>query len=644
MNLIRDLSFARKFGLLGLLAASAMLAPLMLYWLEAAKSVEFAERELAGIPTMLRLYDAIRLSQQHRGLSSAALAGNAKAEASRPAKETEVSDAIASASAQLATTPEGRTIADAWSQVQIDWSALAADVAARRPSSVDSFRRHTELVARQMRVLDDALDAFGWALDPQPNTYFTMTATAMDGIRLTEQLGQLRATGTRLLVQKSMNEDDRLLIHSLLVLARDSQQRMTASLAKAFADASYRTSLEPAFDDVRQRVDALLPAATDAFVRQHSLTRDPNEFFGVVTALIEKQFELNGQAATRLEATLRARAAAVHRTRALLVAAMALVVAVCAAAGLGFARATVRGLRLAQHSADAIAAGNLDTGVPSWGSDELGQFLRSLERMQAGLVGIVCQVRRSAEQVSTASEQISAGTLDLSQRTESQAGSLEETAASMEQLTGTVAQNAASAQEADRFAKETAAIAQQGEAAVEQIVQTMGQLQRHGETMAEIIGTIDGIAFQTNILALNASIEAARAGNQGRGFGVVAAEVRTLAHRSAQAAREIRGLITRSGEEFGEGAARAKHAGATMRRVLDSVRRASQRIGEISSATLEQSAGISQVGAAIASMDQATQQNAALVQQSAAAAESLEVQAAQLVAVVGAFRLPATAA
>ena len=270
-----------------------------------------------------------------------------------------------------------------------------------------------------------------------------------------------------------------------------------------------------------------------------------------------------------------------------------------------------------------------------------GSVLASMGAMQAQLVGLIAQVRASADSIAAASAQIAQGNNDLSGRTESQASALEETAASMEELNATVRQNAHNAREANALADGASAVARRGGEEVVRVVETMKGIDDSSRRIVDIIGVIDAIAFQTNILALNAAVEAARAGEQGRGFAVVASEVRSLAGRSAQAAKEIKALIGASVERVAQGTVLVDRAGSTMAEVVESIRRVADIVGEISAASSEQSIGVAQVGEAVTQLDQATQQNAALVEESAAGAESLRVQAEQLVRAVAVFRTPA---
>ncbi|WP_343585617.1 Cache 3/Cache 2 fusion domain-containing protein [Herbaspirillum sp.] len=291
------------------------------------------------------------------------------------------------------------------------------------------------------------------------------------------------------------------------------------------------------------------------------------------------------------------------------------------------------------QAADQIAGGDLTTRLTVTRGDEIGRLMRSFNGISEGLSAVVASVRSGTEEINTAASEIAAGNLNLSGRTEQQASALEETASAMEELTSTVKQNAANAAEADQLSGSASTVASQGGEVVGQVVETMNAINTSSQRIVDIIGVIDGIAFQTNILALNAAVEAARAGEQGRGFAVVATEVRTLAQRSATAAREIKELIDASVQTVGAGGTLVAQAGATMGDVVASVRRVSTVINEISTASREQSEGIDQINRAIAQMDESTQQNAALVEQAAAAAQSLQQQAQRLAEAVSTFRI-----
>ena len=299
-------------------------------------------------------------------------------------------------------------------------------------------------------------------------------------------------------------------------------------------------------------------------------------------------------------------------------------------------------LTRAVQMARTVASGDLTSRIEINSKDETGQLLQALQDMNQSLLRIVSEVHNGSDTIAAASSQIAAGNLDLSSRTEEQASSLEQTASSMEELTSTVKQNADNARHAYALALSASQVATKGGTVVSQVVDTMVSINHSSKKIADIIGVIDGIAFQTNILALNAAVEAARAGEQGRGFAVVATEVRNLAHRSAAAAHEIKSLIGDSLEKVELGAVLVAQAGSTMQEVVDSVKRVTDVMNEITAASQEQTTGIEQINQAIIQMDHVTQQNAALVEQAAAAAAALQDQASKLVHAVSVFKLDAS--
>jgi methyl-accepting chemotaxis protein len=397
--------------------------------------------------------------------------------------------------------------------------------------------------------------------------------------------------------------------------------------AAATARSPYNASVQRVVD-LAMNNDA--DAARDLLLTE---TREAQaKYFSAVEALIIFQKELMQTAAKGTDAKVAFAAVAV-----LVAAAMA------ALLGVGMAvvitRSVVLPIQQAVGAAETVAAGDLRVHLDTSRRDEAGQLLAALQRMTESLVAIVSSVRGNAESVATASGQIAQGNADLSQRTEEQASNLQQTAASMEQLSATVQHNNDTARQAAQLATSAARVAETGGQVMGQVVQTMDQITTSSKKIGDIIGTIDGIAFQTNILALNAAVEAARAGEQGRGFAVVAGEVRALAQRSAEAAREIKSLIGASVERVESGNGLVGEAGRTMDEVVSQVRRVADLISEISAASGEQSKGISQIGDAVSQLDQVTQQNAALVEESAAAAESLRMQAGHLAETVAAFKI-----
>ncbi|CAN5902320.1 methyl-accepting chemotaxis protein [soil metagenome] len=393
------------------------------------------------------------------------------------------------------------------------------------------------------------------------------------------------------------------------------------SVAHATLGANYRKGLK-AFE-----ASGFVPAAGDAAVT--GMDREPARLLDLASQKIEGKSDTTAAAA----------AANATRATAMSLGMIALMSAAGILGGYWYSGLITRSLTRAVEATRAVADGDLMQEIDSSGDDEIAELLKSLVHMQGSLARVVIDVRSNSDSVATASAEIAAGNADLSARTEVQASALQQTAASMDELGSTVSQTAENARQANQLAFGASGVAASGGDTVERVIQTMKGIHESSRKIAEIIGVIDGIAFQTNILALNAAVEAARAGEQGRGFAVVASEVRTLAQRSAQAAKEIKALITTSVERVEAGTQLVDRAGVTMAEIVASIRRVTDIVGEIDSATNEQRSGVAQVGQAVAQMDSATQQNSALVEQSAAAAESLKLQAQRLVQTVAVFKV-----
>jgi len=409
----------------------------------------------------------------------------------------------------------------------------------------------------------------------------------------------------------------------------------------ADADPSLNGALEKVTADAVSDADKALSLVDEKIVRTDAPNFDPQTYFSAMTSAIDKQYALIATATKALGGILDAREQANRRELLILALLMIALTALAVGTVAIVSRAMSRSVEGALHLADALAHGDLTRRHEHDSSDEIGRVVHGIRLSMAALATIVVDIKQASESVSSAAAQIAAGNLDLSGRTEEQASSLQQTAASMEELSSTVRQSAAGAREVNELAATTSEAAARGGAVVGQVVATMDDITASSRKIGEIISVIDSIAFQTNILALNAAVEAARAGDQGRGFAVVASEVRTLAQRSAQAAREIKDLINDSMRKVETGSQQVRNAGEAMGDIVAQVSRVTKLIADMSHTSAEQSSGISQVSEAVSQMDQVTQQNAALVEESAAAAASLKDQADSLAQSVAMFKVAA---
>jgi methyl-accepting chemotaxis protein len=487
-------------------------------------------------------------------------------------------------------------------------------------------------------------------------TFWGLWTTQADYHRLISQ-DQAIATELNELRASALQANQALRDMALDVSNKDAAASMKsarATLATSMAHAQ-QLAVGTGFAEPMTQIDTMLKAQAEMQDKIVKMVRDsPGE---VIMAIVDQETPLWAKARTALlkqvQIAVQSSEAAQARTRsagtrALLLAAVLAAIAVASSVVLNLVmtRSVRRELggdpTTAREALRRVADGDLreDLAVHPSATDSV---IGNIQKMQESLRRMVTQMRASTDSIGTASSEIATGNQDLSARTEQTASNLQQAASSMEQLTGTVKQSADSARQADQLASSAAEVAGRGGKVVSEVVSTMDEINTSSKKIADIIGVIDGIAFQTNILALNAAVEAARAGEQGRGFAVVASEVRSLAQRSAQAAKEIKGLISASVDKVESGSKLVAHAGATMNEIVNSVQRVTDIIGEITAASAEQSDGIGEINVAVVQLDKMTQQNAALVEESAAAAESLKQQAQSLSKVVGTFRLDGNA-
>ena len=640
-NLIHRLRLSHKFGLLALLGALMLAPPMTYYLVDAEAELASTRQEVAGLQPSAALLKLIRLTQQHRGLTATVLGGKAEAEGQRAERQREVDQALGEFAA-LAAGIEDPKFAEGWQQVQQQWKTLSAQVAQRQLAAPASFAGHSALVELQLDLHGRIVSHYGLDLDPEPVSYHLVIATMTQLPQLTEQLGKLRGSGAGILARGQATVADRAMLGGLSESARGEMHRLLTTLERALEhDPALRERMAGPIEQARAGVERTREMLRTDLIEAEALTLPSAEYFQATTKAIDQVFAVHGLASEALAGALQVRTARLQRNEWLVIGLSVLMVGLCGLLARSIVRTILQATDDARRMAERIAAGDLSPEPLRAGEDELGRMVQAMEAMRLSLTEVVGTVRENAVSVAAASAQIAQGNIDLSSRTEQQAAALQQTAATMDQLGSTVSHNADHAREADGLAREASTLASRGGEMVSQVVGTMGGISEASRKIGDIIGVIDSIAFQTNILALNAAVEAARAGEQGRGFAVVATEVRNLAQRSAEAAREIKALISTSVERVEQGVSLVDQTGRSVGEVVASIRRVSDIVAQISAASAEQSTGVAQVGQAVTQMDRATQQNAALVEQSAAAAGTLKSQAEQLVDAVARFRIAA---
>ena len=642
MPILHRLSLAQKFNLLAAIALLLAGLPAWMYLKQSTAEIDTAVLEAKGTAPVMALLKVVRLTQQHRGLTAGMLGGNQALAAKRPETRDAVLKSIGAVDASLKEADAPAPIMAGWAERKQRWTALEQSVASRQINGAESMAQHTQLIADLLALNDDLLDAYTLSHDRQVDSYSMISASSVSAPALAERLGLLRGLGTAVLVAGNLPPDMRARLTTAHTRAVELSGEMMRSLAKATAaNATLKDALGSKAEVLKAQIGNTLVVADQSLLKASELKLSAADYFQQFTNTIDAVYEFNVVSLDQLGVLLNTRVHDLRRVQLTVAGAMLMLLVAGALLTLAVTRSVLLPVHQALRVARSVADGDLSVDVAVRGSNEIGRLMRALASMKDNLAQVVGGVRVTAEGVATASAQIAQGNHDLSQRTEEQASALEETAAAMEQLSATVKQNADNAKQANQLALSASAVAIQGGDVVGQVVSTMKGINDSSKKIADILSVIDSIAFQTNILALNAAVEAARAGEQGRGFAVVASEVRSLAGRSADAAKEIKSLISASVERVAQGSALVDRAGATMTEVVSSIKRVTDIMGEISAASIEQSAGVSQVGEAITQMDRATQQNAALVEQSAAAAESLTQQAQQLVQAVAVFKLAA---
>ncbi len=640
-NLFARLQLWKKFALLGIIGLALFGVPTTLYIISAEGVISHKTLEMKGVVPARALLRSMQLMQQHRGMSAILLGGNATVAAQRQAKAQEVDQALQKLQTQLKNGgARNPAIGQSLATVVTAWNALRDGVAAGQVTGPQSFSGHSDGIAKLFEINDLILDDFRLSLDPDLDSSKLITGGFVALPLLTEELGKMRARGSAILGKKVATADDKLAIISPRQGAVERLRQADQLFQQAFLiNASLKSVLGATVDDARKQAAAVIALADEKVLKTENLEFPPQEYFGKFTEAIDAQFKVVDAVIGSLDNTLGQQTAQLRRMEILLLGGIGALALFAAWVGYMLSRSITVPMSESVAMAQRVASCDLTSRAVVTGSDESAQLLHALNDMTGSLVHIVSDVRTSIDVIHVASKEIAMGNADLSSRTESQASSLEETASSMEELTSTVRQNADNARQANSLVTSASELAVKGGKVVGDVVQTMGSIKESSGKIVDIISVIDGIAFQTNILALNAAVEAARAGEQGRGFAVVASEVRSLAQRSASAAKEIKQLISDSVGKVDAGGKLVDEAGATMTEIVTSVRHVADIMGEITAASQEQSSGIEEVNRAITQMDEITQQNAALVEQAAAAAESLQEQADVLAKAVSVFRI-----
>ena len=638
---IANLPLRRKLLLLCLFGLMMMAAPATMVLRSSVQELRAIQSERTGMPPSRALLEVVRLMQEHRGLSNAFLSGDATRLPLMKERQGLLDAALGQAQTTVDELGDAAT-SDMVKDIRTAWAALHPPVHQQAVAAADSVQRHTALVVQAMHALEEVAAVSGLALDPHAESYFLIQALLRDQPRLTEQLGLARARGAAMLVKGDTTDTSRQALTGLSRLAQTHAGDARRNLQRAEHARPRHEQADALNQALVQATEAMTRgvALIDRLVKQHDVAElTATGYFAATTEVILAQFKLGEVAMQRLETLLAQRERHLQMQLAGMVAVVLLAVAMGGYVAWAVMRTTATAVAQGMQLAQALARGDLTVQLQHVAHDEIGQMVKALGEATATLRHTLHGVRAASESVATAASQIAQGNQDLSARTEHQASSLEETASSMEEMSGTVQHNAATATQASQLAHSASQEAQHSGQVFAQVVGKMGEIRQTSARIAEINSVIDGIAFQTNILALNAAVEAARAGEQGRGFAVVAGEVRTLAQRSAQAAREIKSLISSSVDSVEQGYELASRSGESVDRLIQQVQQVNVLMSEIASASEQQNLGIQQVNQAVSTLDETTQQNAALVEQSSAAATSLNDQAIRLQQSVAGFRL-----
>ncbi|MFG6467103.1 methyl-accepting chemotaxis protein [Roseateles sp. BYS87W] len=636
---IQRLTVGQKLAAVAAVSALMGLIPTALYVRTALDAERQLSRETGALPALTTGLKVARLTAQHRGLSNSQLNGDASAEAKRSVVWKDL-QALKPASLDAARAGLDASLSQSLDAYWRAMESLAGEVGARNLAAPESFKRHTELIDARLAWVYDGSVVSKLVLHPIATGYFLQDAALQHLPRSAELLGRLRGAGMGMLSKGELTMNDRERLVVLLERALADQANADRALSHIASTAKEGVALKALQGQVKEKLAEARQQALKAVIEPETPQIQPQAWWAVTTAAIDAQYALGDAAVAALQQDLTDSLAAERRTLATGLAAIVLLALVGSWLLWTIARQTAASMGRALGIAQAVADGNLahEAAVDRTSRDEGERLTAALLDMAGQLSTVVGTVRTRADEVAHASQEIAAGSADLSARTETQAAALEQTTASVDTVRHGLEHGAQQSGHAATLAAEVRDLARSGGQLVSTLAGTLREIQTSSQKIADIIGTIDGIAFQTNILALNAAVEAARAGEHGRGFAVVASEVRALAQRAGNSSKEIRTLIGASVERVGAGYAQGEEAAALMQRVVDAVGRVAGVIDELSTLSRDQHLSMDEVGVAIHQMDDTTQQNAALVEQSAAAAESLQRQSEALRELMAGFR------
>ena len=641
---ITHISFTRKLAGI-IIAALVPLVLLTVYFLRAEQQqIATARLELAGLRAYQPLQGILAPLADMQLWAAAQAAGDpaatSKVAAARARVEREMQ---ARTSAAIDYGAASGQDARRWAEIQSEWSALAGT---RFTDIAEVNRRYAAFVDKVQAMRTYVTTTSGLVLDPDPVNNFLIGA-ATDAVPAFEiNIGRMRAWAAAIGASGSATPASVREVIRTQGLAADAVARVRASLDSAAAAGQRGEEIRAALATPVAEVEKALEEFTryvQSDVTDSMISAPLDDVLQTADGIMNAAVQLHDLIVQKTQQQLEQSVATTRRSLNLMLALLVLMLVCTLGTAYLVARSTVAGLHEAAGAVQRLAEGDYTGRIDVHGRDELARMMQAIGQMQDKVAEVLGSVKESAGAVATAAREINAGTVNLSQRTEKQAANLEETAASMEEMTATVRQNADNARLANQLARAACEQAEQGGQVVQQAVGAMSAIDGSSQKIADIISVIDEIAFQTNLLALNAAVEAARAGDQGRGFAVVASEVRSLAQRSATAAKEIKGLISDSVSKVEEGGRLVNESGRHLAEIVAAVKKVSDIVGEISSASQEQAATAEQVSRAVTQMDEGTQQNAAMVEQASAAATAMSDQAGRLASLTGFFRIAAAA-